>query len=53
MNKKLCGDSRIEDVVRINPEAIDVFIKFGINPIVCEEPMWGTIFEEAKKLYRY
>ncbi|TET97944.1 MAG: DUF1858 domain-containing protein [Candidatus Stahlbacteria bacterium] len=49
MDKKINGDVTIEDVVRLHPDSIDVFMKFGIKPIVCGDPMWGTINEEAKK----
>jgi iron-sulfur cluster repair protein YtfE (RIC family) len=49
MSPKVDADSRIEDIVRKYPEVIDVFMNFGINPIVCGEPAWGTILEEVEK----
>lgn len=49
MSKKVNADSRIEDIVINYPDAIDVFMNFGINPIVCGEPIWGTISEEVEK----
>ncbi len=49
MSQKVNADSRVEDTVRNYPETIDVFMDFGINPIVCGEPIWGTIIEEVEK----
>jgi len=49
MSKKVNANSRIEDIVRGDPKTIDIFMNFGINPIVCGEPIWGTILEEVEK----
>lgn len=46
---KINGDSTIEEVVTEIPDTIDVFMDFGIKPIVCGDPVWGTIREEAQK----
>jgi len=49
MHKEITALSTVEDVVREYPDTIDVFMDFSMNPIVCGDPVWGTIGEEADK----
>lgn len=39
----------IEDLVKEHPETIKVFVKHGMPCIVCGEPLWGTIEENARR----
>jgi len=41
--------SIIDDGVREYPDAVRIFMRYGIKAIVCGDPLWGTIEEEAKK----
>ena len=41
------GKILIEDLVREYPEAIKVFTKHKMPCIICGEPLWGTIEENA------
>jgi len=41
--------STIEDVVREYPDAVRIFMRYGIKAIVCGDPLWGTIENEAKR----
>jgi len=39
----------IEDVVREYPQTVKIFMNFGIQAIVCGDPLWGSIEEEAER----
>ncbi len=47
--EKITGNMTIEDVVRKYPQTVKVFMDFGIQAIVCGDPLWGTIEEEAER----
>jgi len=49
MDFKLTEESTIEELVTRFPQTVNVFIKHGIPCIVCGEPLWGTIKENAEK----
>lgn len=46
---KITKEMTIEDVVREYPQTVKIFMDFGIKAIVCGEPLWGTIEEEAER----
>ncbi len=47
--KPIKPDMTIEEVITRWPQTIKVMIKFGIPALVCGEPLWGTIKENAEK----
>ena len=49
MDFELTEESTIEELVTRFPQTVNVFIKHGIPCIVCGEPLWGTIKENAEK----
>ena len=49
MEKKITPEMTVEEVITRWPQTIKVMIKFGIPALVCGEPLWGTIGENAEK----
>ncbi len=47
--EKITKNMTIEDVVKQYPKTVKVFMDFGIQAIVCGDPLWGTIEEEAER----
>lgn len=47
--KPIKHDMTVEEVITRWPQTIKVMIKFGIPALVCGEPLWGTIEENAQK----
>lgn len=53
-------DTTIEELVSLLPESISFLMEKGIQPLICGEPIWGTIeevvlakgftFEELEKI---
>jgi len=39
----------IDELVSRYPESVRVLLDRGIKPIVCGEPIWGTLEEAAKQ----
>ena len=39
----------IEDLVRLNPEAINYLFRKGIRCIRCGEPIWGSFEQVARE----
>jgi len=42
-------DMTIEETVKKYPQTVKIFMDFGIQAIVCGDPLWGTIKEEAER----
>ncbi len=42
-------EDTIEDVITKYPKTVKIFMNFGIPCMVCGEPIWGTIKENAEK----
>ncbi len=42
-------EDTVEDVITKYPKTVKVFMEFGIPCMVCGEPIWGTIKENAEK----
>ena len=49
MENRITKDMTIEEVVKEYPQTVKVFMDFGIQAIVCGDPLWGTIEEEAER----
>jgi len=47
--EKITKHMTIEEVVKEFPQTVKVFMDFGIQAIVCGDPLWGTVEEEAEK----
>ncbi|MEN3044632.1 MAG: hypothetical protein ABDH37_05400 [Candidatus Hydrothermales bacterium] len=47
--QKITENNTIEEILVLYPQAIKVFLKYGIPAISCGEPIWGTIKENAEK----
>ena len=46
---RITAEMTIEEVVMRYPRTVPVFYKYGLPPIACGEPVWGTIRENAEK----
>ncbi len=46
---KITPDMTIEEVLTRWPATAKVFVKWGVKAMVCGEPAWGTIREQAEK----
>ncbi len=42
-------ETLIEDLIKECPETVRVFTKHKLPCIVCGEPLWGTLEENAKR----
>lgn len=42
---KINKDTTIEELVSILPESVSFLMEKGIRPLICGEPIWGTIEE--------
>lgn len=42
-------DSNVEDVIARYPDAVKIFLRYGLPCLVCGEPFWGTIAELAER----
>jgi hypothetical protein len=49
MNKKVLTESLIEDLVRDFPSTVNVFTRHKLPCILCGEPLWGTVGENAAR----
>lgn len=49
MPELISKNSNVEEVVVSYPDTVDVFMDYGIKPIVCGDPVWGTVGEIAEK----
>ena len=47
MSKKISNESLIEDLVKDHPTTVKVFTRHKLPCIVCGEPLWGTVEENA------
>ncbi|GAB4169862.1 MAG: hypothetical protein Kow00108_03710 [Calditrichia bacterium] len=45
----ITADTTIEEIVERYPELIKPLREFGIKCIVCGEPIWGTLHENARE----
>ena len=43
------SDTTIEEIVNDYPELVRPLMEFGIKCIVCGEPIWGTLAENAQE----
>jgi hypothetical protein len=39
----------VEEIIEKNPEAAQIFLRWGLPCLTCGEPFWGTIEELAKQ----
>jgi len=49
MSPVITPDMSIEDVLVRWPATADVFVRWGVKAMVCGEPAWGTIRENAER----
>ncbi|MEJ2048825.1 MAG: DUF1858 domain-containing protein [Calditrichota bacterium] len=42
-------DTTIEEIVREYPELIRPLMEYGIKCVMCGEPIWGTLKENARE----
>jgi len=42
-------DTTIEEIVQAYPELIKPLMQYGIKCVICGEPIWGTIKENAEE----
>ncbi len=49
MKQTLTLESTVEEAVVRYPQTVKIFLKHGIPCMVCGEPLWGTIGENAQK----
>lgn len=47
MNQKITKDMLIEDLVETYPQLVAPLMDMGIVCLVCGEPAWGTLEEQA------
>lgn len=47
--KYITSDTTIEYVVSQYPELIKPLMEYGIKCVVCGEPLWGTLAENAHR----
>ena len=45
----ISADTTIEEIVREYPELIRPLMQFGIKCVLCGEPIWGTLAENAQE----
>ncbi len=43
------ADTTIEEIVQDYPELIRPLMQFGIKCVMCGEPIWGTLKENAEE----
>ncbi|MFH1011393.1 MAG: DUF1858 domain-containing protein [bacterium] len=41
----------VEEILETNPEAAQIFLRWGLPCLTCGEPFWGTIEELAKQYH--
>jgi len=39
----------VEEIVEANPEAAQIFLRWGLPCLTCGEPFWGSIEELAQQ----
>jgi hypothetical protein len=49
MSKKISKESLVEDLVKDYPTTVKVFARHKMPCIVCGEPLWGTVGENAAR----
>jgi hybrid cluster-associated redox disulfide protein len=49
MTKKISKETLIEDLVKDHPTTVKVFTRHKLPCIVCGEPLWGTVGENAER----
>lgn len=42
---KINKDTTIEELISILPQSVSYLMENGIRPLICGEPIWGTIEE--------
>jgi methionine synthase II (cobalamin-independent) len=45
----ISANTTIEEIVREYPELIRPLMQFGIKCVMCGEPIWGTLEENAQE----
>ncbi len=45
--KPITADTTIEEIVNDYPELVRPLMEYGIKCVVCGEPIWGTLQENA------
>jgi hypothetical protein len=45
----IAAKTPIEEIIEKNPEAAQIFLRWGLPCLTCGEPFWGTIEELAKQ----
>lgn len=46
---EITSETLIEDLVKEHPETIKIFTRHKMPCIICGEPLWGSIEENAKR----
>ncbi len=49
MTKKISSNTLIEDLVKDFPSTVKVFTRHKLPCIVCGEPLWGSVGENAAR----
>jgi hybrid cluster-associated redox disulfide protein len=49
MKAKISSESLIEDLVKDHPATVKIFTRHKLPCIMCGEPLWGTVAENADR----
>ena len=49
MDGRITADSLVEEVIADYPDTVKIFMDHGLPCILCGEPVWGTIRENADR----